>query len=94
MLPEEREYVEKQMDIWGDIFKKDFDSGKIEKGKIEPKTLLLRTAKVSLRVKRFLSNYYKTVGTGMEEMDEVEISTEDMLEIEEIIKRRLKDLKF
>lgn len=58
MLPEEREYVEKQMDIWGDIFKKDFDSGRIEKGEIEPKTLLLRTAEVSLRVKRVLSNYY------------------------------------
>lgn len=94
MLPEEREYVEKQMDIWGDIFKKDFDSGRIEKRIIEPKTLLLRTAEVSLRVKRFLSNYYKAVGTGMEKMDEVEISTEDMLEIEEIIKRQLKDLKF
>lgn len=29
----------------------------------------------------------------MEEMDEVEISTEDILEIEEIVIRKLKDFK-
>jgi len=93
MLPEEREHIEEEMDIWGAIFKKDIDSGKLERSGEELKLRLFWTAKNVLRVKRVITNYDKAVRTGIEEMDEVKISDEDTLEIEDIVTRKLKDLK-
>lgn len=94
MSPDERDYVKKCLNFVGATVKWDFENGRYEGVDIEPKTHLWWTAKSVLKGKRIYWEIGKAFEEGRENeiMDEVEITLEDRLELDEIVNRTLNDL--